>query len=151
MPAEGQALDEFIIEANAKLAKVGSERSEQSFGLGCTLGLLPVVGMIVVLAVLGVLNLISGFFALAMGALALVGIASLVASLAKKRAIDDTYNYDVRIEIERYLREFSLSRSEFDARAAQILPSGAPLHTYLTPPPEISLPAEGEPSQEENP
>lgn len=150
MEAEQVTLDDFIVEENAKLVKVGSERSEQSFGLGCTLGILPVVGMIIILAILGVLNLISGFFALIMGALALVGIASLVASYAKKRSIEDTYKYNVKLEIERYLHDYSLDRQEFDTRAYQILPPDAPLQAYITPPPEAPLPAEGETSQEES-
>lgn len=126
-----QVLMTFIQEENEKLAKVGTERSEQSFGLGCTLGLLPLGSMILLLYIFRVLNVISGFFAVIVGFTALVGIAALVSSSAKKRAIVDNYTHYVKQEIDLYLRENDLDRLEFDRAASEILPESAPLRAYI--------------------
>jgi hypothetical protein len=135
-------MDAFIGEQNETLVKVGSERSESSFGLGCTLGLIPVVAMIAILWAADVLNLISGFITLIMGALVLVGTANLVASAAKRRSIRDMYAYTVKLEIDRYLRENNLTRLEFDRQANRSLPGDAPLRSFMTVPEEPESPPE---------
>lgn len=133
-PNKLEGLSAFIEEQNENLAKVGTERSEQSFGLGCTIGLLPLGSMILLLYIFHVLNLISGFFAVIVGFTALVGIAALVSSSAKRRAIGDTYNNYVKQAIDLYLREQQIDRVEFDQVAYEVLTESAPLRAYITPP-----------------
>lgn len=139
-PHEGLAA--FIEEQNERLATVGTERSEQSFGLGCTIGFLPLGSMVLILWIAGVLNIISGFFAVIIGFTALVGIAGLVASSAKKRAINDTYTHYVKQDIDRYLRDHQIDQAAFDQAAHEALPESAPLRAFITPPPAPPEPAE---------
>lgn len=129
---EPQTLTQFIEEENEKLVKVGTERSEQSFGLGCTIGLLPLGSMILLLYIFQVLNVISGFFAVIVGFTALVGIAAFVSSSAKKRAVTDQYEHHVKPEIDLYLRTNQLDQADFDLAAAQVLPESAPLRAFIT-------------------
>jgi hypothetical protein len=133
-PDKLEQLSAFIEEQNENLAKVGTERSEQSFGLGCTIGLLPLGTMVLLLYIFRVLNIISGFFAVIVGFTALIGIAALVASSAKRRAIADSYNNYVKQAIDRYLREQQIDRGQFDQVAHETLSESAPLRAYITPP-----------------
>lgn len=128
-----EQLTAFIEEQNERLATVGTERSEQSFGLGCTIGLLPLGSMVLILWITGVLNIISGFFAVIVGFTALVGIAGLVASSAKRRAIADTYTHYVKQDIDLYLREHQIDQQIFDQTAHEVLSESAPLRAFITP------------------
>jgi hypothetical protein len=126
-----QEMEALIKNANETLAGAGAESAEQSFGLGCLLGGLPLVGGVILLYLWGTFSLIMAFIVFAMGTLALTGAAALLASFARKRRIRTTYLLSIKPEIERYLIKTQIARPEFERAAAVILPSDAPLLGFM--------------------
>jgi hypothetical protein len=143
---EGQS-EEFIgiVESlNEKLRSSGAGGAETAFGLGCGIGLFPVVGIILLLWIFGVINLILGLMLLVVGLLALAGVSILLANLARNNTYKRVYWTEVEPEIVQYLSRQRLSRQEFDTFAVQVLPMDAPLQQFLQPivPDEAEVPGE---------
>lgn len=130
---EPQGLSDFVETLNEKLRAVGADNAERAFGLGCMLGLLPSVLVIAILLVFKVLSLILAIVLALMAVLVLIGVAMLLASRARRVAMDRVYKDEVEPEIELYIEQNDLSRLEFDTQAAGRIPADAPLQTYLAP------------------
>ncbi|MGW8249048.1 MAG: hypothetical protein ACWGO1_00270 [Anaerolineales bacterium] len=118
---------------NERLRATGAGGAESAFGLGCGIGLLPVVGITLLLWIFGVVNLILGMMMLVVGLLALAGISILLANLARSNTVKRVYRTEVEPEIVRYLSRQRLSRQDFDTAAYQLLPVDAPLQGFLHP------------------
>jgi hypothetical protein len=129
--SQRQEIEELVREANSKLAEVGSESAEQSFGLGCLLGGLVIVGIIGFLYIAGTLNIIIASIILVMGLVGVTGVASLSASFARSHRSNETYRLLVGPEIERYQTHKNLSRSDLLDVADEVLSEDAPLRSYL--------------------
>jgi hypothetical protein len=123
----------LVEEANEKLFKAGADSAEQSFGLGCLVFALPLLVGVVLLYIFGVFNLILALIVLAMGALAVAGIVTLMAYNARARTITDTYHREIEPQIAQALAQQQASRPQFDRLAVAILPEDAPLRAYLNP------------------
>ncbi len=125
---------------NEQLRSSGAGGAETAFGIGCGIGLIPVVGITLLLWVFGLINLILALFMFVVGMLALSGISILLANVARSNAFKRVYWTEVEPEILQYLSAQHLSRQEFDTLAHQMLPPDAPLQVYLSPilPVEVS-------------
>lgn len=136
-PEQTQELTELIDVSNEKLRSVASSSAERAFGIGCTVGLIPVVIIAVVLYSLQIFNLILAVLVAIMSVMFLVGVASLLASLARANTLKRTYQREVEPEINRFTAQHGVSRWQFDTLASQALPDDAPLQIFLKPlPPE---------------
>ncbi len=135
-----QELAGVVESLNEQLRSSGAGGAETAFGIGCGIGLIPVVGITLLLWVFGLINLILALFMFVVGMLALSGISILLANLARSNAFKRVYRTEVEPEILQYLSEQHLSRQEFDTLAHQMLPPDAPLQVYLSPilPVEVS-------------
>lgn len=130
-PEQTQELVGFAELENEKLRAAGAESAEQAFGLGCGLGLVPTVIIIIVLFVLKVINFILAIVLLGMGLLAVVGIGMLLASRARVNAASRTYQTSVEPEILQYLDEHDLTPQQFGVIVQEQLPENAPLRVHL--------------------
>lgn len=135
-----QELAGVVESLNEQLRSSGAGGAETAFGIGCGIGLVPVVGITLLLWVFGLINLILALFMFVVGMLALSGISILLANVARSNAFKRVYRTEVEPEILQYLSEQHLSRPEFDTLAHQMLPPDAPLQVYLSPilPVEVS-------------
>ena len=131
-PEQIQELTRFVGDQNEKLRAAGAESAEQAFGMGCGIGLLPTVIIILVLYVLDVINFVLVVILLGLALLALAGIVMLLASRARVNASSKAYQTIVEPEIYRFLGEHDLTRQQFDAFTHQLLPEDAPLQAYLS-------------------
>jgi hypothetical protein len=129
--SQRKGMEDLINEANEKLVKAGADSAEQSFGLGCALGGLILLGTAGALYLFGVFSLVLTFIVLIMGSLAITGIAVLVASFARNQGVSRRYRITVLPEIEIYLKKNNLSREQFDRLTDATLPQDAPLRSCL--------------------
>lgn len=130
---QAEELAGVVESLNEQLRSSGSGGAEIAFGLGCGFGLIPVVGITLLLLVTGAINLILAMFLLVVGLLALSGISILLANMARSNAVKRVYRMEVEPEIVQYLSRERLSRQEFDTLAHLMLPPDAPLQGYLSP------------------
>jgi hypothetical protein len=132
-PEQVEELRQLASDMNDKLFSAGSSSAERAFGIGCGLGLLPVIAVAIILYVLGVINLILAVVVGVLAVLFLVSFAALLASIARANVVKRTYQSDVVPAIEKYLYETGRSRAEFDTLVAELLPQGSPLLEFLSP------------------
>lgn len=132
-----QELTALVEELNEKLRSAASSSAERAFGLGCSIGLIPVVIIAVVLYSMRIINLILAVLVGIMSVMFLVGTASLLSSMARANTLKRTYQREVEPEINRFTSQYGLPRRQFDTLASLSLPDDAPLHIFLKPlPPE---------------
>jgi hypothetical protein len=129
--SQRKGLEDLVAGANETLVKAGADSAEQSFGLGCALGGLIILGAAGALYLFGVFNLVLAFIVLIMGSLAVTGIAVLVASFAKTRGVTLKYRMTVLPEIEIYLKKNNVSQDQFERVVVAALPPNAPLRSCL--------------------
>lgn len=129
---QSQELANLAERLNESLRLSGASSAEQAFGIGCTLGLTPLLVILLVLFILKVINLILVFILLVMGLLVMVGVAMLVAQRARMNGMQRAYHTGIEPEINQYLAQSSLSRPEFDRLVSKLLPEGAPLQAFLS-------------------
>ena len=81
---------------NESLRLSGASSAEQAFGIGCTMGLAPILVILLILFILKVINLILVFILLVMGLLVMVGVAMLVAQRARihHQALPDSIQWE---------------------------------------------------------
>lgn len=130
-PDQSQELLDLAEHLNESLRLSGASSAEQTFGIGCTLGLAPILVILLVLFIFKVINLILALMLLFMGLLVMVGVAMLAAQRARQNGVIRAYNTDVKAEIDQYLVRSGLTRSEFDRLVSKLLPAGAPLQAFL--------------------
>jgi hypothetical protein len=128
---ERQDINDLIKKSEETLTRAGSEGAEQSFGLGCLLGGLPLLAVIIILFLTGTLNIIMVFIAVVFGGLGITGAAALMASFARKRRVRDSYTFSVGPEIERHLKKNDIDRVLFDRLAGDITTDESPLRAFI--------------------
>lgn len=132
-----QEITVLVEDLNEKLRSAASSSAERAFGIGCSMGLIPVVIVAVVLYTMRIINLILAVLVGIMSVMFLVGTASLLSSIARANTLKRTYQREVEPEINRLSARFELPRRQFDTLASQVLPDDAPLQIFLKPlPPE---------------
>ncbi len=116
---------------NETLRLSGAASAEQAFGLGFSLGIGPILVVLLVLFLFKVINIILAFILLVMALLAIVGITMLAAQQARTNGIRRAYQTNVQAEIDQYLAQYNLTRPQFNRLISQILPEAAPLQAFL--------------------
>ena len=129
---QSQDLASLAERLNESLRVSGASSAEQAFGLGCTIGLTPILVILLVLFIFKVINLILAFILLGLAILAMVGIAMLVAQQARQNGMKRAYRTGVEAEINQYLAQSSLTRPQFDFLVSKLLPEEAPLQAFLS-------------------
>ena len=134
---QNQELTALVEDLNEKLRSAASSSAERAFGIGCSLGLVPVVIIAVVLYSMHIINLILAVLVTIMSILFLIGTASLLSSIARTNTLKRTYQREIEPEINRFTALHEMPRSQFDTLASQVLADDAPLQSFLEPlPPE---------------
>jgi hypothetical protein len=123
---------------NEHLRAAGAERAKQAFGMGCLIGILPTLLVLIILMSFKVINLVVLFILAIVTVLVWVGIATLIANYARVNAIRKSYHAEAELAINRFIASHNLSRIEFDRVVARLLPQEAPLQQYLYPSGEIT-------------
>jgi hypothetical protein len=132
-----QELTEQVEAWNESLRSAASQSAERAFGIGCSLGLMLVVVVALVLYSLRIMNLILAVLVGILSVMFLLGVASLLASIARGNTLKRTYQREVEPEIGQLTARFDLTRQQFDTLASQVLSDDAPLQNFLNPlPPE---------------
>jgi hypothetical protein len=132
-----QELTEQVEAWNESLRSAASQSAERAFGIGCSLGLMLVTVAALVLYSLRIMNLILAALVGILSVMFLLGVASLLSSIARDNTLKRTYQRVVEPEISQFTARFDLTRQQFDTLASQVLSADAPLQYFLNPlPPE---------------
>lgn len=121
----------FVESENEKLRAAGAESAEQAFGIGCGIGLLPTVIIVIVLYAFQVVSFILAIILVLMGLLAVVGISMLLASRARVNAESKTFEASVEPEILQYLDDLGVTQQQFVEAVHEQLLDDAPLRAHL--------------------
>lgn len=130
--SQSQELSSLAERLNESLRLSGASSAEHAFGLGCTIGLTPILVILLVLFIFKVVNLILAFILLGLAILAMVGIAMLAAQMARQNGMKRAYQMGVEAEINQYLAQSRLTRPQFDFLVSGLLPEDAPLQAFLS-------------------
>ena len=128
----GNSLVELIENSNQTLVKSGNQAAELAFSISCFLGIL--IGVIFLGIIYIVFTRIWTIILVIALIFALISIlvASLLSSRANAATIGGTYEREIKPEIDQYLATHNISKVEFNRKAGELLPSNAPLMSYLT-------------------
>lgn len=124
-------LEELVETVNEKLRFAGADSAERAFGIGCLIGLLPTVGVILLMFLFKVINVILTFVLLGLGSLVVLGVAMLLSYQARQNSMTREYHRSVKAEIDQFLSEHELTQQQFLSLLHPILPESAPLTAFL--------------------
>ena len=130
-PEVSQELSLLAERLNETLRSSGAASAELAFGLGFSLGMGPILVILLVLFLFKVINIILAFILLVMALLAMVGVTMLAAQKARSNGIRRAYQTSVQAEISQYLAQNNLTRAQFNRWVSQTLPEAAPLQDFL--------------------
>ena len=135
-PEQNEALAGLVDRSNETLVEAGQSSATHAFNLGCSVSLLPAAILVILAFILTRGSWVFGFISILLALLAIVGVANLVASTAKEKAIQRTYQEKIAPEIEQKLSELHMDQDRFGLWVSKNLPDGAILRSYVTLPPE---------------
>ena len=135
-PEQNEALAGLVDRSNETLVEAGQSSATHAFNLGCSLSLLPAAILVILAFILTRGSWVFGFISILLALLAIVGVANLVASTAKEKAIQRIYQEKIAPEIEQKLSELNMDQDRFGLWVSNNLPDGAILRSYVTLPPE---------------
>jgi hypothetical protein len=134
LKAEGrEALSTLALSANERLEAAGRNSASLAFNLGCSIGLLPAILVVVLVFVLAHANWLASAAALLLSGALVLLLANLAAYTARNNAIRRTYKEQVSVDIQRALAELGIQEQVFLEQAEQSLPVGATLRKFLVP------------------
>lgn len=135
-PEQNEALTALADRSDQVLVEAGQNSATRGFNLGCSVSLLPATILVVLAFILTRGSWVFGFVSILLALVAVAGVANLVASTAKEKAIQRTYNEKIAPEIELKLNELQMDQDRFGLWVSRNLPEGAVLRNYVTLPPE---------------
>jgi archaellum biogenesis protein FlaJ (TadC family) len=128
LSAEQQsALDQLAVQSNDKLQETGSMATSHALNLGCSMSLVPSLIILILVFLISRGNWVALGIAATLVILAAVTLASLLATVARKRAVQREYELNIQPEIERQLRDIPGGWDAFQTSALQALPADAAL------------------------
>jgi hypothetical protein len=127
------ALRQLLEASNQSLVKSGASAAESAFGIGCSLGGIATLVLVLATFILGGRDWTSLAIVALVAVLISTGVAAILAARARAATVAATYRRVVAPEIEKYVRANQITRPEFDALAVELVPEGAPLRSYLAP------------------
>jgi hypothetical protein len=135
-PISQQALRQLVETSNQDLVARGTSAAESAFGIGCSLGGMATLVLVLATFALGGRDWTSLAIVALVAILISTGVSAFLATRARSATVTATYQRVVGPEIDKYVRANRITRPEFDALAAEMIPKGAPLRSYLAPPAE---------------
>lgn len=121
---------QVVEEMNGYLVKSATSAAELAFGVGCTLGTLVIVLLLVIvyfaITKIWTIVIVTGFLAVLISVI----ISALLATRAKNATVYKTYQRTTKPEIERFIRANGMSEDQFSELEASVLPAGAPLREF---------------------
>jgi len=124
---QAQSTRQVVEDLNAYLVKSAVSAAELAFSVGCTLGALVILVLVVIVYFASTKTwtvvIVTGLIALLVGVI----VASMLALRAKNATIEKTYQRVTKPEIERFIRANGMSEKEFTDLATSVLPESAPL------------------------
>jgi hypothetical protein len=125
-----QSARQVVEDLNTYLVKSAVSAAELAFSVGCTLGALVILVLLVVVYFASTktwtIVIVTGLIALLAGVI----VASMLALRAKNATIEKTYQQVTKPEIERFIKANGMSEQEFTNLAASVLPQSAPLRDF---------------------
>lgn len=124
-------LTELAETENAHLEDAASTVTQQTFNLGCLVGLLPGVIFLLISILLTGFSVIGAAISLVLILIGLIAFANLAAMLARRNTIRRIYHDQSQGEIEHALQQAGLNREQFNRVARQTLHPQAALYSFL--------------------
>ena len=140
-PEQNEALTALADRSDQALVESGQNSATRGFNLGCSLSLLPAAILVILAFILTRGSWVFGFVSILLALVAVAGVANLVASTAKEKAMQRTYNEKIAPEIELKLSELQMDQDRFGLWVSKNMPDGAILRNYVTLPPELETEA----------
>jgi hypothetical protein len=116
-----------VEDLNTYLVKSATSAAELAFSVGCTLGLIVILLLLVIvyfaITKTWTIVIVTGFIA----TLISVIISAMLATRAKNATVEKTYQRTTKPEIERLIKARGISEEQFSDLAASVLPGSAPL------------------------
>jgi len=149
-PEQNEALAALADKSDQVLVEAGQSSATRGFNLGCSVSLLPAAILVILAFILTRGSWVFGFVSIILALLAIIGIANLVASTAKEKAMQRTYHEQIAPEIVQKLNELQMDEDRFGLWVSKNLADGAILRSYvkLPPEPETDAPLESSEDQE---
>jgi hypothetical protein len=138
-PEQNEALTALADRSDQALVESGQNSATRGFNLGCSLSLLPAAILVILAFILTRGSWVFGFVSILLALVAVAGVANLVASTAKEKAMQRTYNEKIAPEIELKLSELQMDQDRFGLWVSKNMPDGAVLRNYVTLPPELEV------------
>jgi hypothetical protein len=123
---------ELVETSNQRLVSSGTHAAESAFGIGCSLGGMATMALLLVVFVIGGRDWTLLAIVALVAILIAAGTSAWLANKAKSATIQTTYEREVGPQIERFVRANRLTGLEFGTFADQIVAENAPLRNYLT-------------------
>lgn len=127
---QDQSNRQIVEDMNAYLVKAAVSAAELAFSVGCTLGAIGVLLLVIIvyfaITKTWTVVIVTGLVALLIG----VAISSILATRAKNATMEKTYQRVSKPEIERFIRANGLNEEDFTNLAASVLPESAPLREF---------------------
>lgn len=122
-----QSTRQVVEDLNGYLVKSATSAAELAFGVGCTLGVLVIVLLLVIvyfaITKIWTIVIVTGFLAVLISVI----ISAMLATRAKNATVEKTYQRTTKPEIERFIKAHGMSEEEFSELSASVLPASAPL------------------------
>ena len=135
-PERVATLEELAREFNRELETTAQTYSERAFNLGCSIAMLPAAIVLVITFILSRANwALTGIVAVLVG-LAVVGLATLAASTARRSAVERVYQEQASVWLPPRLAEIGADWDAFEEAARATLQENTPLRWYMENPPE---------------
>ena len=127
---QAQSTRQVVEDLNTYLIKSAVSAAELAFSVGCTLGAIGVLLLLVIvyfaITKTWTVVIVTGLIALLIGVI----ISSMLATRAKNATVEKTYQRVSKPEIERFIRANGMSEGDFTDLIASVLPESAPLREF---------------------
>jgi len=126
-----EILAQLARSSNEQLEAAGQSSATHAINLGCSIGLGPVIIIILLVFMISKGSWTVGLVTAAMLFLILMVFSSLIAATAKRSTLARTFTREIQPQITRTLNSMDLSQSSFEQFAREALPDGAVLMNFL--------------------
>ena len=136
-PIEGtERIEEIALTSNEKLVEAGAKSANRAFNVGCTVGLLPAIIIIITTLIISKGSWIATAFISILMGMGLVAFANLSAYISRSKAYQRIFEQDLKPEIETQLDDLEIEYRDFVRVADEVLDSDAPMRAYIFPEPK---------------
>lgn len=133
-------IDALLEKSELRLDEAGKTNATHAFNLGCMIGLIP-AGIIVIIALIATRSWLASVLTALLMIVALIGLANLLALIARSNAMERVYKDEVGPDIKNNLLMNDIPETEFNKYAWQHVSPTSNIYIFLPKPPED--PSEG--------